>query len=283
MLTRTIRLLAATVLTAAVLIIPASQPAMATFSGHNGLIVYSDSNFQIATMNANGTGSTPITNFADFAEAPQASADGKWIVFDANDGTNTDLFKIHPDGSGQKQLTNDATYDWAPSFSPSGKKIIFSHGSATGQIYIINSDGTHEHMLSSHIGEFARYSPDGKKIAYGDRTDGQIHIMNADGTHNHALTNFGNNDYPDWSPSGTKIGWTSNATGSNQIWMMKPDGTHDHAVTTFGNDGFSPVFSPDGKSMLYNCGGAVCIANVNGTGGTFLIASPSCCEGWLTK
>lgn len=282
MLTRTIRLTAVTAITAAVLIVPASQPAMATFPGHNGKVVYTDTSDQLATINSNGTGSHAITNFANFAEAPQASANGKWIVFDASNGELGQIYKIHPDGSGQLQLTNNANYNWAPSFSPDGKLIVYSSNAASSDIWVMHSDGTHQHKLpGTAFGEFARYSPNGKKIAYGNRNDGDIHVMNADGSNDHALTDTGNNDFPDWSPDGHKIGFTSDASGQSEVWIMNPDGTHDHQVTTVGVEGFSPVFSPNGMKMLYQHGPQIYVSDLNGAHPQPVATTNQCCEGWL--
>src|SRR5262245_16735747 len=101
-----LRTTAIAIIATATLALPRGQPAPATYPGRNGLIVYSDNDGQLETIKADGTGASgPLTNFSSWAEAPQASADGKWIVFDANDGTNTDLYKIRPDGTGLMQLT----------------------------------------------------------------------------------------------------------------------------------------------------------------------------------
>jgi TolB protein len=282
MLIRTIRLLALTAIAAGVLIVPASQPAMATFPGHNGLVVISDTGSQIATINSNGTGLHTITSFASFAEAPQASADGKWIVFDASNGGQKDLYKIHPNGSGQQQLTHNATYEWAPSFSPDGKLITFAKDGSCSDIWVVHSDGTHAHKLSgTHVGEFARYSPSGKKIVYGN-CDGQIHVMNADGSHDHALTNFGTNKYPSWSPDGHKIVFNSTATGSNQAWIMNADGTHDHVITTVGIS-FGPVVSPSGTKLLYKSGSDIYVSSLTGASPQLVSATNECCFDWIAK
>ena len=62
----------------------------------------------------------------------------------------------------------------------------------------------------------ARWSPDGKTIAFHEDTSGsgcyQTFVMTADGTNPHAMTPDGPCHWaPDWSPDGTKL-----AIGSTQ-------------------------------------------------------------------
>ena len=86
--------------------------------------------------------------------------------------------------------------------------------------------------------------------------------MRADGSNDHALTVAGG-DYPDWSPNGRLIGFTS----GGQVWIMRADGSHKHQVTTSGAF-FSPVFSPNGAWIAYSPGNA---------GDPIWV---SCCFGW---
>jgi TolB protein len=126
-----------------------------------------------------------------------------------------------------------------------------------------------------------RFSPNGKKIVYG-ASDGQIHVMNEDGTHDHALTSVGG-DYPDWSPNGRLIGYSSSSSGSSQVWIMRADGTHKHQVTTAGAD-YSPVFSPDGAFIAYTTGSGgspIWVSRLDGSHKHQVVASQgACCIGW---
>jgi Tol biopolymer transport system component len=269
-----------TTLTVAMMV-AAGNTAWATFPGHNGRIAYSNGPYQIASMNPDGSGKHQLTHLSgSFAEAPQYSADGNWIVFDADTGSSVDIFTMKSDGTHVRNLTRDGTNQWSPSWSPSGDLIVYAVAGGGSPIWTIRADGTHAHALGSAVGEFPRYSPSGKKIAYG-ADDGLIHVMNADGTHDHPVSPFGQSaDYPDWSPDGSLIIYTSNESGQSEVWMMHADGSHNHQVTTTGA-AYGPVFSPDGRRIAFNDGsGFIDSAKLDGSNQHELGGTGGCCIGW---
>jgi Tol biopolymer transport system component len=279
---RKILLLAAA---AATVIALAAPTASASFPGANGRIAYTAGSGQIATIKPDGSGAKPITNAAGFSylEAPMYSADGARIVFDADDGSGTDLYLMRADGSHRHAITSTPGYEWGPSWSPDGRWIVYSKSGSGTQIMAIRPDGTHKRAIGTATGEYPRYSPSGAKIVYGG-DDGQIHVMRADGIHDHPITSAGSNDYPDWSPNGHWIGFTSDQGGGNDVWLMRPDGSNAHQVTSKGALGYSPVFSPDGTKIAFTDGTNVWISRLNGTHVKKIVGTASeCCIGWQPK
>lgn len=53
------------------------------------------------------------------------------------------------------------------------------------------------------------------------------------------------------SPNKEKAFFLSNRSGASQIWLTDMDGGEAKQVTTFPNGAFSPVWSEDGKSILF--------------------------------
>jgi len=257
-------------------VIATATAASASFRGTNGRIAYSKGNGQIASARSDGSQVRTLTSLpGGNAEAPMYSADGAWIVFDRYSGVNQGLYVMKADGSHLRRVVKAPGYEWGPSWSPDGRWIAYARDGGGSPIMAVRSDGTHLHRLGKRTGEYARYSPDGTRVAYGD-TDGQIHVMHADGTHNHAVTSAGG-DYPDWSPNGRWIGYTL----GGDVWKIRPDGTGAIQITNVGTLSYSPVFSPDGRRIAYTDGSSVWTSKLDGTkvhtGPTGL---GGCCVGW---
>ena len=101
---------------------------------------------------------------------------------------------MNSDGSNQTLLTGGIGHNIFPAFSPDGKRIIFSSSNRNAQtdgsyvegsfVYMINTDGSNLTKIANLKSYFARFSPDGKKIAYisGKFPETAIYIANADGS-----------------------------------------------------------------------------------------------------
>ena len=118
------------------------------------------------------------------------------------------------------------------------------------------------------------------KVAF-DR-GGDIYAVNADGTGVTNLTNTGSGDgdnFPAWSPDGTRIAFARIPAGSNlEIYTMNADGTNQTRLTnnssTYDNH---PAWSPDGQKIVFtsnrDLGGSgydIYTMNSDGTGVTRL-------------
>lgn len=89
-------------------------------------------NFEIWTMNADGTNKRQITKLGAASFAPYFTPDGKRIIFCTNyfaadqRKRNFDLALINTDGTGLERVTYEETFDGFPMFSPDGKKLVFA-------------------------------------------------------------------------------------------------------------------------------------------------------------
>lgn len=238
---------------------PGAKPKMVS-TGHGACTC----SFFDPTRNKIIFASSHLDPNADNPEPNKASHGYKW---DFN--KHMDIFEADPDGSHLKRLTTADGYDAEGSYSPDGSKIVFtSQRDGDLEIYVMNADGTDQKRLTHGKGYDggAFFSPDGKTILYrGDRRDDgkmnlQIRMVNADGTNDHAITdNDVFNWCPYWYPSGTCFIYTradhdaySRGEKPNyDLYMMTPDGATPTRITYDPAFDGLPVFSPNGKKLLW--------------------------------
>jgi Tol biopolymer transport system component len=155
------------------------------------------------------------------------SPDGRWIVFTSLRTGDAELFAMRPDGSDVVQLTHTRGYDGGPFFSPDGKRVVY------------RSDRAGNDLLQIFVAEVVR---DGSGKIMGLRRERQLT--------NDRNVNWG----PYWHPDGKHIVYATSAHGHQnyELYLMRADGSRKTRVTfTDGFDGL-PVFSPDGKSLMWS-------------------------------
>ena len=167
-------------------------------------------------------------------------------------------------------------------------KALKSTDVRRSDLYIVKTDGSGLRQLTDApaMEEHPTWSPDGRKIAYGqyettgfgeDPTTASIWVMDADGSHKVRLTTGSvHGNWPVWSPDGKLIafGWSS-PTG-DVVRVMRPDGSGLETVgklSVFGNVNWiedpSPScglgWTPDGRIVTVKSGD-VCAVDVAGSG-----------------
>ena len=133
----------------------ASKPVQAGFPGSNGKIAFARTlggNYEIFTMNADGTGGTNLTTNSVNDEEPDWSPTGKKIAFARTLGGDYEIYKMNADGTSVQNVTNNAAIDSYPAWSPNGKKIAFlsERDRANFEIYKMNPDGTSVRRLTDN-------------------------------------------------------------------------------------------------------------------------------------
>lgn len=224
-------------------------------------------NYEIFTMNTDGSGLVNLTNNDASDTYPAYSPNGKRIAFCSDRGGKSELYLMNEDGSNQHRMTDQITDCgnpvWSvPVWSPDGKWIAISTSvgkpfpNGKMEIFIIRSDESHMYNLTNDPSNDMGYSwsPDSKKIAFASDRDGNmnIYVVGVDGKDLTRLTDNTNTDgQPVWSPDGTQIAFKSNRLGAMEIFTMNPDGSNQLQATSDGAIDTNPVWSPDGGYLYY--------------------------------
>ena len=147
-----------------------------------------------------------------------------------------------------------------------GKEVAFSYA---GDLWTVPITGGEAHRLTSHVGYemFARYSPDGKTIAFTGEYDGNREVYRIPSTGGEPVrltytSTNGRDDLGDrmgpnnmvitWSPDGKNIVYR-NRIGSGfegKLWTVSPEGGMSEEIP-LPEGGFCS-YSPDGKKLAYN-------------------------------
>jgi hypothetical protein len=260
--------------------------ALATFPGDNGLIAFSRDG-DIWTIHPDGTGEKRLTGGAEHNDfAPEWSADGQEIFFARQGSEEPHIYRMKADGSGITHIT--AGQD--PQLSPDGMRLAFSDGT---NFWVAKRDGsdrrlviaddnllrvddwgpTHDQILHTfRDGDalFAGRSPAGAISYWGFLHDEELHFSNAE---------------PSWSPSGTRIAFSTYADGISAVCFG--EAVCDHPTvgirlmdlgggglrTVHQGFGRQPVWSPDETAIAFvdRADATIRIIGSDGTGQRTLV------------
>ncbi len=188
------------------------------------------------------------------------------LFFSTRDGGKPEMYQMELKTKQLKRLTDNQHYESGASWHPSGKKVIFTRYiakqgetsySGHGEVIELHLTSGKERQLTKLKGYNggARYSPDGKQIAfhrvYNDTSE--LWLMNADGTNAKALTNSAIDEYsPAWSDDGHWLAYTagsgSDGQGTFDLYMMRSNGTGKRRVLAAANTQMEPMWLPGDSS-----------------------------------
>lgn len=215
-------------------------------------------NFEIYTMNLDGSNQQQLTDnwFGDWR--PIWSPDGSKIVFHSKRDGNWEIYAMNADGTDKVNLTNSPTDDSFPTWSPDGTQIAFTtNRGGNFDVYVINADGSNPTQLTKNIANDygPMWSPDGASILFTRNIDGteEIFVMAADGSTEKQLTEAAGGSYaPVWSPDGRQIAFHSDRQSNYEIYKMNADGTNVIRITNNDTDDYFPTWSPDGQWITFH-------------------------------
>lgn len=189
---------------------------------------------------------------------------GRLVFVSFRQGDQEVFIKELPDGA-EIDLTNDPSDDFDPDISEDGKRIAFvSNRTGQPQVYVMNADGSGLRQLADRPegGQTPRWSRDGTRIAFS--LGGAVAVMPAEGGDIEVLVEAetGEEAAPcktgafigGWSPDDSVITYYSaTATSAEGQVCTVPAGGGEPTVLIAapGEIAAEPVFSPDGKQIVY--------------------------------
>lgn len=182
------------------------------------------------------------------------SPDGKKIVFTSVRDGDIDLYSMSIDGTGLKRLTDDVGYDGGAFYSPDSKRIVYraQHPQTPEE------REAYQELLSRNLVEPGNL---------------ELFVVNADGSGKQQVTRNGASNFaPFFHPDGRRVIFASSGPEAAQtkepalslepvegskgrpsfhLYLVNDDGTGLEQITVEGHFNSFPMFSPDGKMLVW--------------------------------
>lgn len=245
------------------------QGASYSFDGEQ--IVFqrrSDSKGALMTMPAADSDPQPLLADEFDNIIPAWRPDNRHILFISNrgGGGGADIWEIDRDGGSLRQLTFETKQVVSVSVSADNRiaYVPFWHDTF---IFSVDVESGERHQLTYHTQDNvgARFSPDGKSVAYHSTRTGnsEISLHYLDGRPEMRITDNDSWDlYPDWSPDGQRLIFVSDRGDSHfKIFFANSDGGGERLLIDQPISFDSPMlpvnadlvsrWSPDGEQIAF--------------------------------
>ena len=236
-----------------------------------------DGNYEIYTMNPDGSEQVPITQHPAMDYGAVWSPTGEKIIFVSDRSGRPDLYLMDPDGSNVQRIFRRKIVGrrTSPTWSPDGKQIAYMHdywldGGGTSGMYIATLGDQDEEFI---IGQFyPAWSPDGIEIAYraSDLNGTWIAFINVRTRKVEPLLPkkaFRWETGPAWSATGDKLIFTGNKhplpaildrelheawKDKYTVYIINRDGTGlKQLIPEDGQEARASALSPNGGEVIY--------------------------------
>ena len=154
----------------------ASDPAFSPDGSRIAFVSQRDGNAEIYVMNADGTGTTRVSNDPQSDGRPSFMPDGQSLVFHSSrTAGKQEIWAVNVDGTALTQLTRDSVNS-SPAVSPDGQIIAYvSTRNKDGDIWLMNRDGTNQRQFTRSPQQREsepRFLRDGTLVYLAERREG---------------------------------------------------------------------------------------------------------------
>jgi serine/threonine protein kinase/Tol biopolymer transport system component len=227
---------------------------------------------------------------AEYPSLPRLSPDGKRLAATVREGTNQDIWIYDTERDQRTRLTFGTETFASPVWSRDGKYVVF--GSIGNGLFWARADGGGQPQSlvkrASIVFPFS-FSPDGRRLAFYEvsRTPQIMTVAVDDGDGLKAgepeayMSNPFAETAPKFSPDGHWLAYESNETGRTEIYVRAFPAAAQGGKWPISNGGGSlPVWSPNGRELLFQSGDQIMSVDYKATGNVFSAGKPRV---WLTS
>jgi len=223
------------------------------------------SDYDVWTMNPDGSDAKPLTADSFWQTGLTATADGRFLIFISNRAGGNHLFRMNADGSDIRQLTFGEAADHAPDCSPDGQWIVYQSWFADKfTLRKIPIDGGESVQLTDYQSVMPTISPDGNSIAFILPSDSRarpatLAIISAAGGEpqkTFEVIPFGHfYQSPRWTPDGQALIYAKQEKQIGNLWKQLVAGGEPAQLTNFNTDVITNyAYSRDGNRIFVSRG-----------------------------
>jgi TolB protein len=205
---------------------------------------YGDRQWDVYTINADGTGLRQVTNDRQFEWNITWFADSNEIGYVVPEvGGGSAMVVVDTDGGTYSQQT--ITDMLNPTWSPDGKFIaFFAYSRRIFGLFLVDADGSNRRLVADNfraqIGDIS-WSPNQQHIAFVSK--GRIYVVTLADGETHLLDTHDAWE-PSWSPDGRRITFMSFRDGNSELYVVDADGSNLRRLTFHPARDSSPVYRP---------------------------------------
>lgn len=240
-----------------------------------------ESNWEIYTVNIDGSGLKRITENEADDRRPSWHPDGEMILFESNRSERNELYTISllSKKTQKIEIKNFERDILFAQFSPDGKRIAFSSdlsedGSANFNIFIVDATGNNLKQITydSTRSLYPEWSTDRKKIYFFSRRDtenkvDEIYSIELLNNQIDRITNWSTHNFAPAISKDQKylVCATSVENSRPELFVVHLDSKPMNQITYNDYGDTEPDWSPDGNSIVYasykNGNYDICIIN----------------------